>query len=133
MCALRTIHPRTSQDGRTGVSTPARAVARPLLWLRCSKGRWIHGYSRHRVHRLIQSHRPVLQAVVTFIDLCNGKDVKDEAACRTKRQELRDILALLQRAKNVSDAARSATSLLEGLLGESLCKVDRFSCMILVL
>ena len=37
---------------------------------------------------------------------------------RQKRQELREILDLLQRAKYISDAAKSATALLEGLLGE---------------
>ena len=58
-------------------------------------------------------------AVVTFIDLCHGKGAEDNAACQQKRQQIRDMIVLLQGAKNISDAARGATTLLEGLLGTS--------------
>lgn len=56
-------------------------------------------------------------AVVTFIDLCHGTAAGDEASSAQKRQQIRDTVALLQAAKNISDAARGATALLEGLLG----------------
>lgn len=60
------------------------------------------------------------QAVVTFIDLCHGKGTDDEASTRQKRQHVSEMIALLKSAKHVSDAARRATQLLEGLLGTSV-------------
>ena len=62
-------------------------------------------------------------AVVTFIDLCHGKLPGDDSACRQKRQQIRDMIILLQGAKNMSDAARGATTLLEGLLGRPILLV----------
>ena len=58
------------------------------------------------------------QAVVTFIDLCHGTARGDSTACDEKRGQIRDMITLLQNAKHISDAARNAITLLEGLLGE---------------
>jgi hypothetical protein len=57
-----------------------------------------------------------VQGIVTFIDLCNSKRNNEDANIRQKRQDLREMLQVLQRAKSISDAAVNATALLEGLL-----------------
>lgn len=55
---------------------------------------------------------------MTFIDLCHGKATDNEASSNEKRQHVSEMISLLKSAKHVSDAARRATQLLEGLLGE---------------